>query len=191
MSDLSNLEPRTPETSAAYVRAVLELVGDRDPLSILGETPARIIRVLDGVPQDALYVEEEPGKWSVAQVVQHLADSELVWGCRLRRILAETRPALHGYDQDEWSVRLGYDEVELEDAMDLFVPLRRSNLRLLRRAGPEEMDRTAVHAERGEADLSTLIRLNAGHDLAHLRQIERIRARVTGETRAVDGSAGR
>jgi len=56
--------------------------------------------------------------------------------------------------------------------------LRRSNVRLLERASEDDLRRVGLHTERGEETLAHVIRLYAGHDLLHLRQIERIRAAI-------------
>ena len=107
-------------------------------------------------------------------VLQHLADSELVWGYRLRRLLAEDRPALTGFDQDLWASRLGYAAADRDQALAMFGVLREANLRLLAQASPEDLDRVAVHAERGEESARHMIRLYAGHDLVHRRQLQRV-----------------
>jgi hypothetical protein len=96
----------------------------------------------------------------------------------MRLILAQDRPVLTGYDQDQWANRLRYAEADPAEAVEQFVVLRRGNLRLLERATPEDLRRVGVHAERGEETVDHLRRLYAGHDLLHLRQIERIRAAV-------------
>ena len=123
-------------------------------------------------------VPEAPGKWSIRDVVQHLADSELVGGFRLRLVLAQDRPQLTGYDQDLWADRLGYHNVNLHDALEQFTVLRRANLRLWERVGPAELMRAGLHSERGEESLEHLRKLYAAHDLLHLRQLERIRTTV-------------
>lgn len=159
----------------AYVAAVLGLLGERDPLEVLAATPGALHGLLDGIPEPELRRPEGPGKWSLLQVAGHLADSEVAWSWRLRLTLAQDRPSLTGYDQDAWADRLGYDEADLGDVLDLFEGLRAANLRLLRRLAPEDWNRGAVHAERGEESVRHMARLYAGHDLVHLRQIERIR----------------
>jgi uncharacterized damage-inducible protein DinB len=115
------------------------------------------------------------GKWSIRQVLRHLADSELVWGYRLRLVLSQDRPPLTGFDQDRWAERLHYDEADVATALEEFALLRRGNLKLLDRATPDDLERVGVHTERGEESVEHMIRLYAGHDLLHLRQIERIR----------------
>jgi uncharacterized damage-inducible protein DinB len=178
MSVFTNPASGAPGQAAAYVAAVLDLVGDRDPLTVLRATPDALRRSLEALTLEQLRRPEQPGKWSIVQVLQHLADSEVVWAWRMRLILAQDRPVLTGYDQDQWANRLRYAEADPAEAVEQFVVLRRGNLRLLERATPEDLRRVGVHAERGEETVDHLRRLYAGHDLLHLRQIERIRAAV-------------
>jgi hypothetical protein len=176
MSLYSNLASSTPDEIAAYVAALLDLLGDNDPVAVLRHTPAAIEQVLAGVPAGLVTKPEKPGKWSIRHVVQHLADSELVGGFRLRMVLAHDRPPLTGYDQDLWAKRLRYDEADVGDAFDQFAALRRANVRLWERLAPADLMRVGIHGERGEESLERLRRLYAGHDILHLRQLERIRA---------------
>ena len=141
--------------------------------------PTAIRAILNGVPADLAMTPEAPGKWSIAMVAQHLADSELVWGWRVRLILAHDRPAIAGYDQDAWAARLRYAEAPLEPALaDFEGGAGRTNLRLLARAPESDRARTGLHAERGEESVAHMIRMSAGHDILHIRQIERILATV-------------
>src|ERR1043166_4556351 len=109
MSVFTNPASRSAEHARAYTNAILGLLGDRKPLDVLPETPAALHRAMDGLSQAQLVKPEMPQKWSIRHVLQHLADSELVWGWRLRLVLAQDRPVLTGYDQDLWAARLGYD----------------------------------------------------------------------------------
>jgi hypothetical protein len=93
-------------------------------------------------------------------------------------ILAHDRPQITGYDQDLWAERLHYADADPDEALAALDILRRGNLRLIERATPAELKRVGVHAERGEESIEYLVRLYAGHDLLHLRQIDRIRAVV-------------
>jgi hypothetical protein len=175
MSVFTNSASEAPGYAAAYVAAVLDLVGDRDPLAILRATPGALQRATEGLTLEQLRRPERPGKWSIVQVLQHLADAEVVWAWRMRLILSQDRPVLTGYDQDRWADRLGYADADPGDALEQFNAVRRGNLRLLGRATPDDLQRVGVHAERGEESVDHLRRLFAGHDLLHLRQIERIK----------------
>jgi hypothetical protein len=163
---------------SAFQAAVLDLLGARNPMEVLQETPLALRNALAGLSEGQTAEPEARGKWSVRHVVQHLADSELVWGYRLRKVLGEDRPPLTGYDQDLWAQRLRYDEANVENALDDFGVLRRSNLRLLTGASGDDLKRVGVHAERGEESVGHMIGLYAGHDLLHLRQLDRVRRAV-------------
>jgi uncharacterized damage-inducible protein DinB len=175
MSIFSNRSVDSPQERAQYARAVLDLVGGREPVSVLRDTPGAAARAVEGVSAAQMRQPEAPGKWSIAQVLQHLADSDLVWGWRLRLILAQDRPPLTGYDQDLWAERLHYADADPTEALETLRVLRRGNLHLLARATPDDLQRVGVHSERGEESVGYLCGLYAGHDLLHLRQIDRIR----------------
>jgi hypothetical protein len=178
LSVYTNPASGAAEHAAAYVAAVLDLLGDLDALAVLRETPAALSRAIDGLSAAQLRQPERPGKWSVTQILQHLADTEIVSGWRMRQVLAHDRPPLTGYDQDLWAERLHYDEADPHLAFEQFDVLRRANVRLLERVSPAELKRVGVHAERGEESLEHLCRLYAGHDLLHLRQVDRVRGVV-------------
>ena len=176
VSIFSNPASSTPTDTAAYVAALLGLLGDDDPVTILRETPAVVQRLLDTVPAKIVARPEAPGKWSIREVVQHLADSELVGGFRLRMVMAHDRPTLTGYDQDLWASRLRYPDVDVKDAFEQFNALRRANLRIWEHLGPMDLVRVGIHGERGEESLEHMRRLYAAHDLLHRQQLTRIRA---------------
>lgn len=102
------------------------------------------------MPADLVGRAEAPGKWSIREAVQHLADSELVGGFRLRMILAHDRPSLAGYHQDLWASRLRYRDVDLPDAVEQFIVLRRANLRIWQHLDAADLIRVGLHGERGE-----------------------------------------
>lgn len=163
------------DSPAGYVQALLDLLGDQDPLAIQRQTAQALRASVAGLSDTAAAMPEKPGKWSILQVVQHLVDSELAYGYRMRVIVAEDRPALAGYDQDCWAAHFGTDGVTLAEALDDFASLRALNLRWLARQQPHAMARVGVHAERGEESVTRIVRLLAAHDLVHRQQIVRIR----------------
>lgn len=178
MSVFSNRSIDPPQERAKYAEAVLGLVGGREPMSVLRETPTAAAKAIEGLTAAQLRQPEAPGKWSIAAVLQHLADSDLVWGWRMRLILAQDRPPITGYDQDLWADRLHYADADPAHALETLRVLRRGNLALIDRATPEDLKRVGVHSERGDESAGYLIGLYAGHDLLHLRQLERIRKTV-------------
>jgi DinB superfamily len=159
----------------AYTEKILGALGDRDPFQVLREMPTVLRQRVTGLSADELSRTEAPGKWSVRHVVQHLADAELVGAFRFRMVLAHDAPEITAYDQDIWAQQLRYQDADVEAALADFTMLRRANLRLLERATPEDRRRVMRHAERGDESLDLMIRMYAGHDLVHLRQIDRIR----------------
>ena len=175
VSVFTNPASGAAEHAAAYTRAILDLLGDRDPNDVLRETLAVLPQAIAGLSAPQLRQPELPGKWSIGQILQHLADSEVVWAWRMRVILAQDRPPITGYDQDLWADRLHYADADPAESLDAFAILRRDNLRLLERATPDDLQRVGVHSERGEESAGYLRGLYAGHDLLHLNQIARIR----------------
>jgi DinB superfamily len=174
MTDL--VRPAT--TTDPYLASLLEMLGSRDPLKVLAETPDALRRGIAGMSDLQLSTPEAPGKWSARQMLAHLADSELVGAFRFRMILAHDRPGIPAYDQDAWAGRLHYEQADVTTVLDTFTALRRANTWLLERATPEERQRVGLHTERGAESLDFLMHIYAGHDLRHLRQLARIRAGV-------------
>lgn len=186
MSDLAQQAASAADQARAYVAALFAALGSREPIEVLREMPAALREAFGGLSPRQLSTPERAGKWSVRQVVQHMADSELAVGFRFRMILAHDRPELPGYDQDLWAERLHYQESDPETATGDFATLRRANLRLLERATPADRQRAMHHAELGDVSLDKLTRMVAGHDLVHLRQIARIRKAIGAPRAASD-----
>ena len=121
MSVFSNTSKDSPEDRAKYAGAVLGLVGGREPMDVLRDSPAAARRAVAGLSTVQLRTPEAPGKWSIAHVLRHLADSEVVWGWRMRLILAQDRPPITGYDQDLWADRLHYADADPAESLDAHV----------------------------------------------------------------------
>jgi hypothetical protein len=175
MSVFTNPANSAGEHARAYIDAVIGLLDDQDPVAVLRQTPSALERTLAEVSPADISRPEAPGKWSIGVVMQHLADSDLVWGYRVRMVLAHDRPRLTGYDQDLWANRLHYRDGDAGEALERFGVLRRSNLRLVERMSESDRRRVGLHVERGDESIDHMIRMYAGHDILHLRQIDRIR----------------
>jgi hypothetical protein len=175
MSTFANSFSSTPAEVDSYVAALLELAGDRKPLEFLPGTPERVAELVRGLDVERLRRPEREGKWSIAHAVAHLADAEVVLAFRYRMTVSHDRPPLAGYDQDAWAERMRYQNIPIEESLAQFTAVRRANVRLLRSLTDEEWQRAGIHAERGPETVTRLAQLQIGHDLAHLRQIARIK----------------
>jgi hypothetical protein len=174
----SNPAGNAAGAAAAYVRALLDLLGPRDPLVVMRELLPWLKDRLRRVGEARLRQLEAPGKWSVIEVIQHLADSDLVAGYRIRMMLSEDRPPLQGYDQDRWAREFRYRDVSLDQALGQLRGLRTANLHLWGGLNPSQLERVGLHSERGAESVGFLLRLMGAHDLVHRRQIDRILAAV-------------
>ncbi len=170
----SNPAREAVAAAPAYVRALLDLLGPREPLDVLPELLPWLDARLAGIPEERLRQPEAPGKWSVVEILQHLADVEMIYGIRGRMVLAEDRPAIQGFDQDQWAQRLRYADSRSSLALPQLRGLRIANLELWRRLTPADLAREGLHSERGPESMEHMLRLMAAHDLVHRRQIERV-----------------
>lgn len=155
-----------------YVDRILSLLGDRDPIDVLRETPLR----LEALARDLEPVWDVPwreGGWSGRRIVAHLADGELATGFRIRQIVADDAHVVQPYDQDAWA--RDYDRLDPSLAIDAFRASRAWNLARLARLELRDWLRSYRHPERGtEETLDELVRFLAGHDLNHLEQLDRV-----------------
>ena len=146
----------------------------------MGEQVQWLRDTLAGRPRSALVRPERPGKWSVGQVLRHLADTEWVHGYRARKAVAESGSPILGYDQDKWAQGLRYAEADPAASLEEVAVLRVLNLRWLDGLAEEELDRFGEHNERGRESVRRMVTLIGAHDLLHRAQITRILASVEG-----------
>lgn len=152
-------------------------LGTRPVMEILDATPGAISMLLEKMGPARAFEAPAPGKWSPGEIVAHLADTELVWGFRLRQTLAEDNPMVQPFDQDKWAAT--YKGIEPRAAFAAFEAFRRWNLRLLETALPSAAGRKVTHPERGTMTFQTLVETMAGHDLNHLGQLHRIASNLS------------
>ena len=169
------------ETPDAFGDGVdLELDGvfahAQDHVALLEAAPSRVAAILEGVTEADARRPESAGTWSILQVVRHLADSEIVYGYRLRLIAGADRPEIVGYDQGNWAETLEYHRGTVADAHGDYASARRSTVRFLKSLSDEAWERVGLHSERGEESIRRIAALLAAHDLGHEQQIERIRS---------------
>lgn len=159
-----------------YLERLGHMAAGKDPLEIQAGTACAIAHLVQGLPQAQLGARPAPGKWSVVEIIAHLAEDELVASWRYRQMLERPGCALPGFDQDKWAAYGRYAEWSPQEALELFRLLRNGNLRMLGSLNSEEWMRFGHHAERGPITVRSLAVHMAGHDLNHLEQIRSLLA---------------
>ncbi len=145
-------------------------------LDVAEKNPEQVARAVMALPAKALNYKPAPGKWSVQEILAHLADSELVYGYRLRQAIADKEPTFAPIDQDAWAANLGYMEPTPPELIALYSLLRRANLRVLRRLKPADLEKSGFHPERKrKVTIAEMIESLAKHGANHLEQIERLK----------------
>ena len=134
-----------------------------------------VTEALQGITDKELDVRPAPGKWSAREIVHHLADSEMASAIRLRRLIAEDRPVIQGYDQDEYARRLYYQR-PIQASLDAFRAARETTAQLLERMAEAEWAREGTHSESGRYTVERWLEIYADHAHNHADQIRRARA---------------
>lgn len=133
-----------------------------------------VVRALEGATDAELDARPAPGAWTAREIVHHLADSEMTSAIRLRRLIAEDSPVIHGYDQELFARRLYYDR-PLQPSLDAFRAARASTAALLERLTPAEWQRAGTHSESGPYSVERWLEIYADHAHNHADQIRRAR----------------
>lgn len=111
-----------PETPQEYTQRMLGNVEGADPMKVQAATPKKIERLLKGVSAAKLRKRPAPGKWSVAEIIAHLADGELVRGWRMRQILGAPGTPLQAFDQDAWAAAMHYEKRDARKSLAQLAP---------------------------------------------------------------------
>jgi uncharacterized damage-inducible protein DinB len=162
------------ETAQEYKQRIFSYVSENDPLKVQSATPKKIERLVSRASTAKLRKQPAPGKWSVAEILAHLADVELVVGYRIRTVLGAPGSPIQAFDQDKWAQAMAYGKTDPQKSVERFKAFRKANLDLLKSLSTAQWKYHGMHAERGEESIETIAKLNAGHDLNHLGQIEKI-----------------
>jgi hypothetical protein len=169
-----------PETAQQYIQRILGHVEGQDAMKVQRATAAKLKKLTQGLSPKQLKWKPEPGKWSIAEIVAHLADVEIVASWRMRSILGANGTAVQAFDQDAWASVFQYGERDVKQSLDVFRVLRENNLIMLKALPRERWDNYGMHAERGQETIAHLARMFAGHDTNHVLQVERIAEQING-----------
>jgi hypothetical protein len=163
-----------PETAQQYTERLKSYVEDRDPLRLQQAAPAKLATLVKGKTRKQLTRKPGPDKWSVAEIMAHLADAEVAIAWRIRQVLASNGIPIQAYDQDSWAKTFDYAHRDPRQSLASYRALREANLLLLKSVPRKRWENYGVHEERGNENVSHIVRMVAGHDINHLRQIEAI-----------------
>jgi DinB family protein len=131
---------------------------------------------ITGAAGSELDYAPEPGKWSIRQIVAHLADAEIVGTMRMRRVIAEDDPKLEAFDQNAWAANLDYARRKTSQTLETFRRMRGENYELLKELPEAAFERAGIHSERGRLTLKQLLQGYAEHAENHAAQMRARRA---------------
>lgn len=141
-----------------------------------------VVDALKDFPKEHLTSHPLPGKWSAREIVHHLADSEGTSAIRLRRLLAEDRPVIQGYDQDHFATRLRYNERDMAPSLEAFRSARATTTQILDFMTEADWNREGEHTESGRYTPEHWLEIYAAHAHNHAAQIRRLRAALNAST---------
>ncbi len=167
-----------PETAEQYIARILGHVEGQDPVKVQGGTAAKLKKLIKGLPPKKMKWKSSPDKWSIAQIVAHLADAEIACSWRLRQIASTNEVPIQAFDQNAWADAFAYEKQDPKKSVETFRVLRENNLALLKTLPKERWENYGMHQERGKETVAQVVRLYAGHDTNHLKQIEDIVAQL-------------
>jgi DinB superfamily len=182
-----------PETPQQYIQRILGHAAGHQPLKIQATTPRKIKSLIQSHSAAALRKRPAPDKWSVAEIVTHLVDTDIVGGYRMRFILGSPGTPIQAFDQDVWASAGHYAARDAHESLEHFASLRAANLAMLETLTPEQWQHFGMHSERGQETIQHIVTMFAGHDLNHLKQIEAIvaDAKKTKKNKAKNAGAGK
>ena len=166
------------ETAEQYIQRILGNIEGQDAIKVQKSTAGKLKKLIRGLTPKQLRWKPEPGKWSIAEIVAHLADSEIVGSWRLRQIVGANGTTIQPYDQEVWASAFQYSKRDAKHSVELFRVLRENNLAMLKALPRESWEHYGMHQERGKETVAHVVRMFAGHDANHVRQIEAITAQL-------------
>jgi len=145
-----------------------------EALSMLAAAPRRLEKLAAAIGPNRATRKPAPDKWSAKEIICHLADCELTYGFRYRKIISEPNPVLVPFDQEAWAKNLQYQSQQLKPALATFAALRAGHVSLLRSLPPESWEKAGQHPEYGALTLGQIVIHLVQHDLNHIAQVERL-----------------
>ena len=162
------------ETAQQYIQRILGYVEGQDAVKVQRATATRLKKTISGLTPKQLKWRPEPGKWSIAEIIAHLVDAEIVGSWRMRSIIGEDGITIQPFDQDAWASVFAYRKRDTRLSLETFRALRENNLAMLKEIAREKWDNHGMHLERGKETVAHVVRMFAGHDTNHVLQVENL-----------------
>jgi uncharacterized damage-inducible protein DinB len=159
-----------PDT-ADYLSRIADYVRGKDPLEVQKQTPAVLAELVGNASREQLTRRPGENKWSIGEILAHLAEDEIATAWRYRQIVEHSGLHLAGFDQELWARMGDYASRAPDESLALFRLLRNANLQFLHQITPEQWECFGIHAERGRITIRDLVVHMAGHDANHIGQI--------------------
>ena len=151
----------------------------KEHIAAADKSPRQIAAAVSGLPDRTLRYKPVPGKWSILEILGHLADVEIVYAHRFRQMLADKKPVIAPMDVEDWATRLGYSEESPAELVAAYGLNRHRTLQLLRRLKPGDLEKSAYHPEyQRDVTVAEYVEKIATHGANHLAQIERLKKAV-------------
>jgi uncharacterized damage-inducible protein DinB len=161
-----------PDT-AEYLERIRQHGEGKDPIQAQTETAELLVQLISTVDDERLTRRPKPDKWSIGEILAHLAEDEIATAWRYRQMVEHSGIELAGFDQDMWANLGNYPGRAPQESLQLFRLLRNANLEFLRRLQPNQWECFGIHAERGRITVRDLAVHMAGHDSNHIEQIKK------------------
>lgn len=162
------------ETPQQYTTRILSYVDGKDPLKIQKSTSKKLQKLIKPLSKKEMKRRPAPNRWSIGEILAHLADAEVVGSWRIRLILGSNGAPIAAFDQDAWARTFDYAKRDPRHSLKAFRALRENNLTLLKSVPKKLWENHGMHSERGKETIAHIVRMFAGHDINHLRQVGKI-----------------
>jgi hypothetical protein len=140
----------------------------------------KLISAVENLTEQEWNHKPDAKTWSVKQIVVHLSDAELVIAMRMKQVISEENPKLPAFNQDRWTERQHYADLDPDLHLEQFGLLRESMLPILGGLEPQDWQRTGEHSEAGTLTLQTILEKCVRHLDTHLAQIARVKSSFRG-----------
>ncbi len=151
-----------------------------DPRKVLADTAGEIGQLTRSLTRATLLRRPAPDKWSIHEIVCHLADVEVANAWRYRKVLAGEDLGPTVWSQDGWAAALKYRTADFRESLERFRVLRASHVALLTAVGKRAWGKTVAHPVAGRISAGIIATHLAYHDANHLERIAEIRALFRG-----------